>query len=143
MGGVLRVCPLRLPPDHLSGKVVLLRQLSRAHRQGLEPCEPSSDPVVANALRLQLLVDVFTEAHLPNAVDVTRCRAKTDPVEHVDDGLIVGGRRDCSRAPLRVDGREAPADQGERQNSIRKSPENTHFHDLCLHTVRPGPAFRG
>ena len=48
--------------------------------------------VSANALGMQLLIDIRREADLTDAVDVARARAEADAVQYMEDGLVVGIR---------------------------------------------------
>jgi hypothetical protein len=84
------LCPLPPLTLHLGGDVILFCELLRAHLQGCEPREAPGDGRVLYALGMKLLVDVDREADATNRFDLSGTRTETDPVQHVDDRLIVG-----------------------------------------------------
>ncbi len=95
LSGILRgLLPLQFASGHLRRHVVLLRHLLRALRQRVERRQPRRHGGVVNSLRLELLVDVGGQAACADAIDVARRGAKTQPVENVHDGAVVGLLRD-------------------------------------------------
>jgi hypothetical protein len=41
---------------------------------------------------VELLLDVGLQAHCPDLLDIAPSRAEADPVQHMNDGLVVGWR---------------------------------------------------
>jgi len=39
---------------------------------------------------VKLLVNILVDAEFPNAIDIARARAERDPIQQVNDFLIVG-----------------------------------------------------
>ena len=88
-----RVLPHLLP--HLErGHEVFAGEVARAHGQRLESGEARRHARVGEALRVQLLIDVRRQADLPHAIHVAGPRAVADPVQDMQDGLVVGPGRD-------------------------------------------------
>src|SRR5262249_16472896 len=66
--------------------------LARAQIEGGKTVQPGCERLIGDSLGMQLIFDVLSEAKLADAFDVARSRSKANPVEHVDDCLIVVGR---------------------------------------------------
>ena len=84
---------LPLPPHLQLRDLELLRDLTRAHPDRRQAGEPRGDGAVGNPLRLELLLDVALQADFPDRRHVAGARTEAHPVEDVDDGFVVGGKR--------------------------------------------------
>jgi hypothetical protein len=81
---------LRQPARFVGGVEVIRAELFGAHPEGRKLAQPCRERTVRDLSRMQLLFDVGGQADLLHAIDVTRTRAETDPVQHVRDGSVVG-----------------------------------------------------
>jgi hypothetical protein len=64
---------------------------------------------------MELLVDVRLQAHRPDPFDITRSWSEADPVQRMDDGLVVawrGGGRQRRPGPVEPNWAAAPVHGG-------------------------------
>ena len=81
-------------PAHLQLRdLELFRDLTRAHADRGQAGKPRGDGAVRDPLRLQLLLDVALQTDFPDGCHVAGARTEAHPVEDVDDGFVVGGKR--------------------------------------------------
>jgi len=87
----------------------------------------SHDPV-GNAIRMELVLDIFPEANLPHALDLAGHGAVADPVQNMDNRLLIVGRRGAVQS--RVDARRG---QHERSKECDFRPLHTRLrHTAAL-----------
>ena len=112
--------PLLFGPRALRGNEVLLGELTRARLDRRQRFQPRAHRRVVDLLGVELLLDVGLETGGADTLDVSRHRPEADPVQHVDDGAVVGILRDRrlraageDRAVSRA-GNHAAEDQGQQ-----------------------------
>jgi len=69
---------------------VVLIKFPDVHLDGRESRQERVRAAVVDALRVKLLVNILVDAEFPNAIDIARARAERDPIQQVNDFLIVG-----------------------------------------------------
>ncbi len=126
--GGCRLRALRLAPRHQPGDVIVAREIACAHRHGLEAGESRGHRRIRDRRGIQLAIEVRGESHLLHARDIPGPRTETDPVQHVDDRLVVRPCGNAGRAALGVSGDAGRCQKRNQKNTARDSSSalNTH-----------------
>ncbi len=96
-GGLSGCLLLHAAPLHQRRAEIVLGKLATALRKRVETGKPGRHGGIGEGLRPELLVDVLVQTHSPKALNVARRRSEAEPVQHVNDRLVIRMGWDAQR----------------------------------------------